>query len=96
MATVEGVSAASTACDREVNVTMGGRTGGGWVGGVRVGISSGLPFGEGRPLGIPFAFGDGDCCALPKAPKDPKDPESRLEKLLLLLWVEDDLLETVD
>ena len=96
VAIVDGVSAASTACESDVNVTIGGRIGGGWPGGVFLKGPSGLPFGEGRPLGIPFALGDGDCCALPRPPKDPKDSESRLEKLLLLLCVEEDLLETVD
>lgn len=96
VAIVDGVSAASTAWERDFSVTIGGRTGGGWLGGLFLAGPSGLPLGEGRPVCIPFALGDGDCCALPKPPNDPKDPDNRLEKLFLLLWVDDDLLETVD
>ncbi len=96
VAIVEGVSAASTACEREVSVQIGGRTGGGWLGDILFGGPSGLSLGEDRVFGAPFAFGGGDDWALPRPLKEPNDPDNLLEKLLLLLWVEDDLLETVD
>lgn len=96
VATVEGVSAASTACESDVRVTMGGRTGGGWIGCRLFAGPSGPGLGGGRAFGPSLAFGEGDCCALPKPPKEPNDPDNLLEKLFLLLCVEDDLLETVD
>ena len=61
VATVDGVSAASTACESEVRVTIGGSIGGGWRGDTLWTGPSGLSLGEGRDFGGPFAFGEGDC-----------------------------------
>ena len=48
---VDGESTASTACDNEDSVTMGGRIGGGLIGGGgMVGSSGGVPLDDGRPL----------------------------------------------
>ena len=96
LAIVEGVSAASTACEREVSVQIGGRTGGGWLGDILFGGPSGLSLGDDRVFGAPFAFSGGDGWALPRPLKEPSDPDNLLVKLLVLLWVDDDLLETVD
>lgn len=60
VAIVEGESASSTAWESDDNVTMGGKTGGIVTeGGAIFEASGGLFFGEGRPLLVKAAFGDG-------------------------------------
>lgn len=54
--------------------------------------SSGLVLAEGPNLGAPLPLGD-DECGLAKAPKEPKEPDNRFEKLLFL---GDEVLDTVD
>lgn len=57
VATVEGESAAFTACDSEFKVTIGGRTGGVLSGqGAELDASGGLFFGEDRPLFVRAAL----------------------------------------
>lgn len=60
-----------------------------------MGASSGLVLAEGRSFPDPFPMGEEDC-GLVNPPKEPKDPDNRFEKLFRLLWVVDDLLDTVD
>ncbi len=80
---VDGESAASTAWEREDRVTIGGRTGGGFVGAEEmVGGAGGLILGG--DLALFLAFGDGTC-GLANPPKEPNDPDNLLEKLLRLL-----------
>ena len=97
VAAVDGESAASTAWDSELSVTIGGRTGSLFTGGLaRLGASGGLFFGEeARPLLVKAAFGDG-ICRSPKPLKEPKDPDNVFEKLLLLLCEAEPLLDAVD
>lgn len=97
VATVDGESAASTAWDKDVSVTIGGRIGGGF-GGVDIFANAGGLFrGDGRPLAENVALGDGvrPVWPAPKPLKEPKDPESLFEKLLRRLCAEF-LLEPVD
>ena len=93
-ATVDGESAASTAWDKDDNVTIGGKIGSGFEGDDILANAGGLFFGDGRPLVENVALGDG-VWPPAKPPKDPKDPESLFEKLLRLLCAEF-LLEAVD
>lgn len=94
VATVDGESAASTARDKDDNVTIGGRVGGGFEGGDIWANAGGLFCGDGRPLVEDVALGEG-VWPPTKPPKEPKDPESLFEKLLRLLCAEF-LLEAVD
>lgn len=94
VATVDGESAASTAWDKDVSVTIGGRIGGGFNGVDIFANAGGLFCGDGRPLVENVALGDG-VWPPPKPPKEPKDPESLFEKLLRRLGAEF-LLEPVD
>lgn len=81
---VDGELAASTACVKEERVTIGGRIGGGFVGGRDVENGPcGLVFSG--DLGLAWDFALGECpCGLLNVPKVPSDPDIRFEKLLLL------------
>ena len=90
---VEGVSASSTACDKEDRAAIGGRTGGGFVGIGDMAASPG-PTDLGGDFFLAFEFGDATGGLPPNPPKEPNDPDNLLEKLLLLLC--DVLLDAVD
>ena len=82
---VEGESAASTACDSEVKVTIGGRIGSWLAGGFATfETSGGLSLDGERPLVARIALGDWFWRS-PKPPKEPREPDNLFEKLLLLL-----------
>lgn len=84
VATVEGESAASTACDKDDRVTMGGRLGGGGFRDDCFGSFCGLFFGDGYALVTNFPFG-GEACGAVKPLNELKEPDSLLVKLLPLL-----------
>ena len=93
---VEGESAASTAWESEVKVTIGGKIGSELAGGFAVlGRSGGPLFVGDRPLLMIAALGDG-LWRSPNPLKEPKDPDSLFEKLFLLLCEAEPLLDTVD
>lgn len=93
---VDGESASSTACDNEDSATIGGSTGGGLSGmGDIAGRPAGVDRGGDLALVLYFEFGELPW-GLPNPVNEPKEPDSRFEKLLLLLFVAEVLLDAVD